>query len=138
MKSRLFLFTAIVFAVAAVTVISFAQRRPDTEKPISDDFKITIRNTIAGQSTQTTTMIKGLRERDETNMAMGGMNMSQVNITQCDLKRTIQINDRARKYMISPMDSDEPSGAVSGGVSTDLHMTCCRRQMATIVKRMSD
>jgi len=115
MKSRLFLFTAIVFAVAAVTVISFAQRRPDTEKPISGDFKITIRNTIAGQSTQTTTMIKGLRERDETNMAMGGMNMSQVNITQCDLKRTIQINDRARKYMISPMDSDEPAGAVSGG-----------------------
>ena len=55
-------------------------------------------------------MIKGLRERTETNMSMGGMNMSQVSITECDLRRTIQINDRARKYMISPMDSDETNG----------------------------
>ncbi len=35
--------------------------------------------------------------------------MSQTSITQCDLRRTIQINDRARKYMISPMDSDVSS-----------------------------
>ena len=93
MKLKLFVFTAIILAVGA---LSFAQRKPDTEKPISGDFKITIRNTIAGQSTQTTTMIKGARERDETNMSVGGMNMGQANITQCDLRRTIQINDRAR------------------------------------------
>src|SRR5205807_1495808 len=80
------------------------------------DFKITIRNTIAGQSTQTTTMIKGARERDETSMSVGGMNMGQVNITQCDLRRTIQVNDRAHKYLISPMDSDEPAMS-SGGMS---------------------
>ncbi|PYS44339.1 MAG: hypothetical protein DMF71_04025 [Acidobacteria bacterium] len=110
MKLKLFVFTAIILAVGA---LSFAQRKPDTEKPIRGDFKITIRNTIAGQSTQTTTMIKGARERDETSMSVGGMNMGQVNITQCDLRRTIQINDRAHKYVISPMDSDEP--AMSGG-----------------------
>ena len=53
MKLKLFVFTAIILAVGA---LSFAQRKPDTEKPIRGDFKITIRNTIAGQSTQTTTM----------------------------------------------------------------------------------
>ena len=114
MKIRLILFAVIIFAISAATVISFGQRRPDDEKPISGDFKITIKTTMAGMPTQSTTMIKGLRERSETNMAMGGMNMSQVSITQCDLRRTIQINDRARKYMISPMDSDESTASTTG------------------------
>lgn len=110
MKSRLLLFIAIVFGISAVTAISFAQRKPEpAEKPITGDFKITIKNTISGQSSQSTTMIKGLRERNETNSAAGGMNTNSVNITQCDLRRTIQVNDSARKYMITPMDSD-PSG----------------------------
>ena len=111
MKSRLILFAVLIFVISAVTAISFGQRRPDDEKPITGDFKITIKTTMAGMPTQSTTMIKGLRERSETNMSMGGMNMSQTSITQCDLRRTIQINDRARKYMITPMDSDEANGA---------------------------
>src|SRR5258708_23914372 len=78
-KTRLLLFAVIAFAISLATAISFAQRKPDTDQPITGDFKITIRTTMQGQSTQSTTMIKGLRERDETNMAMGGMNMSQVN-----------------------------------------------------------
>src|SRR5438874_977717 len=114
MKSRLILFAVIIFAISAVTVISFGQRRPDDERPISGDFKITIKTTMAGMPSQSTTMIKGLRERSETNMSMGGMNMSQVSITQCDLRRTIQINDRARRYMISPMDSDDRTASTTG------------------------
>jgi hypothetical protein len=114
MKLKLLVFASIILAVSA---LGFAQRKPDPDKPISGDFKITIRNTISGQSTQTTTMIKGARERDETNLSMGGMNMSQVNITQCDLKRTIQINDRARKYLITPMDSDSSGGQGGGSMS---------------------
>src|SRR5437588_11012575 len=47
-------------------------------------------------------------------MAMGGMNMSQVSVTQCDLRRTIQIKDRARKYMISPMDSEVSTASTTG------------------------
>jgi hypothetical protein len=111
MKSRFFLLAAIIFAISAVTAISFAQRSRDTvEKPITGDFKITIKNTTSGQTSQSTTLIKGKRERSETSMGMGGAN--SVSITQCDLRRTIQINDNSRKYMISPMDSDD--GATSG------------------------
>ena len=117
MKIRLFLFTAIIFAVSAVTAISFAQRtRDNADKPIAGDFKITVKTTMAGQSREGTTLIKGQRERDETTMALGGgMNISQVSITQCDLKRTIQINDSARKYMITPMESDDSGNAGGGG-----------------------
>ena len=83
MKSRLLLFIAIIFGISAVTAISFAQRKPDSaDKPITGDFKITIRTTTSGQSSQSTTMIKGLRERSETSMAIGGMNRSSVNTTQ--------------------------------------------------------
>ena len=119
MKSRLLLFIAIILSVAAVTAISFAQRRPDTaEKPITGDFKITIRNTISGQTSQSTTMIKGVRERSESSMAAGGMNMGSVNITQCDLRRTIQVNDRSRKYLITPMDSESSEGDVGSATPT--------------------
>lgn len=118
MKSRLLLFTAIIFGISAVTAISFAQRKPDTaEKPITGDFKITIRTTTSGQSSQSTTMIKGVRERSESSMAIAGMNITSVNITQCDLRRTIKVNDNTRKYMITPMDSDASGEGDAGGAA---------------------
>src|SRR6266849_5081018 len=105
MKRRLLLFALMIFAISAVTAISFAQRTRDTaEKPITGDFKITIRNMVSGQTYQSTTMIKGKRERSES--STGGMNSGSVSITQCDLRRTIQVNDSTRKYLITPMESD--------------------------------
>src|SRR5262245_9984325 len=117
MKIRLLLFLSIIFSISTITAISFAQRTRDDEKPITGDFRITIKNTFSGQTSQSTTMIKGSRQREETNLAMGGMNQSQVSITQCDLRRTIQINDSTRKYLVTPMDSDEesPTSATGAG-----------------------
>src|SRR6266550_1504841 len=112
MKRRLLLSAVVIFAVSAVTAISFAQRTRDTaEKPITGDFKITIKNTVSGQNYQSTTMIKGKRERSES--STGGMNTGSVSITQCDLRRTIQVNDSSRKYLITPMESD--AGDVDAG-----------------------
>ena len=112
MKLRVTLFISILFVITSITAISFAQRT-QTEKPISGDFKITIRQSMSGQEMTSTTMIKGLRERSE--MSMPGMpaGMGMTTITECDLKRTIKISDSARKYMIEPMDLGEtetPSG----------------------------
>src|ERR1044072_1954088 len=39
--------------------------------------------------------------------------MSTVNITQCDMRRTIQVNDKARRYLITPMDLDDATGATA-------------------------
>src|SRR2546423_14318416 len=113
MKTRLFLVALLLLSASLVSIIVSAQRRAD-EKPISGDFRITLRTTVAGQSTQSTTMIKGARERNETSMNAGGFSMSTINITQCDMRRTIQINDRARKYLIAPMDSDGSGEATTG------------------------
>ena len=113
MKTRFILFATLLLAVSLISIIVSAQRRTD-DKPIAGDFKITIKQTVAGQNMQSTTMIKGARERSETSMNVpgmpAGMNMNQVTITQCDMRRTIQVNDRARKYLITPMDSDSSSG----------------------------
>jgi hypothetical protein len=120
MKRRIRPFITIIFAILAIAALSFAQRTRDTaEKPITGDFKITIKNTVSGQTSQSTTLIKGKRERSESSSAMGGMNMgSSVSITQCDMRRTIQINDSARKYFISPMDSDGDTSATPGDMGT--------------------
>ena len=109
MKSRIVLFTVLVFTISLISTIGSAQRRPADDKPITGDFKITIRTTIAGQSSESTTMIKGARERAETSMGAPGFSTKTVNITQCDMRRTIQINDSARKYLITPMDADSSS-----------------------------
>ena len=110
MKIRLTLLITFLFLIASITAISFAQRTRDNDQPIRGDFKITIKQSFGGQEMQSSTMIKGQRERSETGMNVpgmpAGMNMGQVNITQCDMKRTIQINDRARKYFITPMETD--------------------------------
>ncbi len=126
MKSRLLLFAVIACAIVLATSISSAQRKPDTDEPIRGDFKITIKTNVAGQDMQNTTMIKGLRERSEMNM--GGMNMGMVSVTQCDLKRTIQINDRAHKYIITPMESDDSSGVSGeGGMGASTGGSTARR-----------
>ena len=111
MKSRITLFAALIFAISAISAITSAQRKPDADKPIAGDFRITVRTTVAGQSSESTTMIKGARERSETNMGAAGFSTKTVNITQCDMRRTIQINDSARKYLITPMDAGNSSSS---------------------------
>lgn len=60
----------------------------------SADLKITRKAGAGGYSGQSTVYIKGARERTEM--------PTITTIRQCDLKRTIQINERARKYAIVP------------------------------------
>lgn len=107
MKLRVSLLITILFAITSITAISLAQRT-QTEKPITGDFKITIRQSMgSGQEMTSTTMLKGMRERSETSMPGMPAGMGMITITECDLKRTIQINDRARKYIITPMDTGD-------------------------------
>ena len=112
MKLRFTLFISILFLLTSITAISLAQRT-QTDRPVTGDFKITFRQSYGGQEMTSTTMIKGRRERSE--MSVPGMppGMNVSTITECDLKRTIQINDRARKYMIVPMDTGDSDASPS-------------------------
>jgi hypothetical protein len=75
----------------------------------SADIKIKTKTTMSGQSYEGTTYIKKARQRSEQNM--GGMEMAS--IVQCDLRRNIQLNDKARTYLITPFDTGASAGADS-------------------------
>lgn len=108
--SKKFLGMSMVGALVLMITSSvlFAQRRPNRPAPATpaaparNDLKITYRQTTSGQSMESTTMLKGARERSEMKMGYG---RDIINITQCDLKRTVQISDATKKYVVTPMDS---------------------------------
>jgi hypothetical protein len=103
---------ATLFALGMLTSTIAAQQprnRPATQTPIYS-LKVKYKTTSAGQSSETTTMVRGVRQRSEMRLGYG---MDIVNITQCDLKRTVQISDKTRKYVVSPMDV---TGSTAAGV----------------------
>ncbi len=108
--------------LTAVSASTFMAQRPrprsEARAVAANDLKIKYRMTNAGQSIETTTMLKGARERTEMKMGYG---MEIVNVTQCDLKRTLQISDKARKYVITPMETVDaiPTPSASSRVSTE-------------------
>lgn len=68
------------------------------------DVKITTKSTAGGQSMTMTTYIKGSRQRTE--------GAGYTSIYQCDLKRSIQINDKTRTYLVTPLAG--ANGAAAG------------------------
>jgi hypothetical protein len=108
MKKRVLGFSlALVLFCAFVSVSAFiaqTRTRPTTERPLAGDLRVKYKVTMSGQTRESTTMIKGPRERSEEHNGYGS---DTVNITQCDLKRTIQISDSAKKYLITPMAGDD-------------------------------
>lgn len=76
------------------------------------DVKVKSKQTVGGQSYESTTYIKGKRQRSES---FGGM----VNITQCDLKRNLQINQNSQTYMITPFAATTQTVTKTGASSVD-------------------
>lgn len=60
------------------------------------DLKVTMKSTTGGGSVESTIYIKGARQRTEA--------AGTATVYQCDLKRTLHINDRARKYFVAGLE----------------------------------
>ena len=82
--SRYFYFASVLITVA-FTGGAFA------------DVKVKSKQTASGQTYEHTTYIKGKRQRTEQNMG----SMQMINLTQCDLKRYVQINPNSKTYIIN-------------------------------------
>jgi hypothetical protein len=67
------------------------------------DVKVKSKQTAGGQTYENTTYIKGKRQRTEQNM--GAMQM--INLTQCDLKRSVQINPNAKTYLVNLFEQNQ-------------------------------
>ena len=101
-----FLTVALLMSVFGVAAPQTRPRGPRPAQPA--DLKIRYKTTMSGQPSESVTMIKGTRERSE----MHGFGMDSINITQCDLKRTVQLNEKTQKYLITPMigpDTNQPA-----------------------------
>ena len=100
---RAFLLTTGFILLCAVA----ASNTTSQNKPTTNDVKIRQRmSSGGGQGMETVLYIKGQRMRNE----MAGSGMGFTTILQCDLKRTVTINERTKTYMISPT-----GGAGDGG-----------------------
>lgn len=94
---RLFAASAVIFCVITTALA---------------DVTIKQRVTMSGTKFESTRQIKGSRERTEQKMEMADPAMATympqvATITQCDLKRRIQVNDRKQLYMIDPFETNE-------------------------------
>ena len=91
----------ILFAAAAFLAMSTG---------VFADVLVKQRVTMGGMKMQSTKMIKGSRERTEQKTefddpAMSAMYPQVATITQCDLKRKVQLSERKRLYAIEPMQT---------------------------------
>ncbi len=80
----------------------------------AQEYKIRQTTSMMGMKMESTVFVKGMRKRTESGALMG---MSQpITIEQCDLQRTIKINDKKKLYYIDSfykvreeiIDEDEP------------------------------
>ena len=109
MKKAFFKVAALMlFVFAAATFVANSQT---SNKPTrTSDVKIRQRmGSGAGGGVETVLYIKGQRMRNE---AAGSMGFTT--ILQCDLKRTLTINEKTRTYMVTPTDGTNPSAAPAG------------------------
>ena len=121
--SKAYLVSGLLLIVASISVV-VAQTRTT-----ASDFKVKYKVTVSGagmpgQTSETVTMIKGPRERSENR---GGYGFENVTITQCDLKRYIQLSDSAKKYVVTPMDTGEPAQRTTPGTPPQAPTTPTRQ-----------
>lgn len=97
MKKSLFFFTTILIALLSISNTAGAQQ-----------YKLRQVNNMMGMKSESTVYVKGMRKRTETGSSIG-MPTPPITIEQCDLQRTIKINDKKKLYFIEPFakETDE-------------------------------
>lgn len=90
MKKPFFFFTVILLVILSISNNTKAQQ-----------YKLRQAKSMMGMKTESTIYVKGMRKRTES-AGMMGMAAPPITIEQCDLQRTIKINDKKKLYFIEP------------------------------------
>ena len=101
------------------------------------DIRIKQRMTVQGHSMETDVAIKGRRQRSEMEPAPG---MRTISITQCDMRRMLNISDAARKYTVTPLDGGDDAAAAptAGTVPAPAPSGATRGGLVTYVQTLTD
>ncbi|MBK7560677.1 MAG: hypothetical protein IPI68_03930 [Chitinophagaceae bacterium] len=94
MKKYGFFFTAILIVATSLNHEVNAQQ-----------YKLRQVNAMMGMKSESTIYVKGMRKRTESEAVMG-MGKNPTTIEQCDLQRTIKINDKKKLYFIEPFSKE--------------------------------
>ena len=94
MKKSLFFFITIFLVVFSISKPASAQQ-----------YKLRQVNNMVGMKTESTIYVKGMRKRTES-AGMMGMPAPPITIEQCDLQRTIKINNKKKLYFIEPFSKE--------------------------------
>lgn len=72
----------------------------------AQQYKLKQTSSMMGMKTESTIYVKGMRKRTETG-GMMGMPPQPVTIEQCDLQRTVKLNDNKKLYYIEPFSKEQ-------------------------------
>jgi hypothetical protein len=90
-----------IFFVAAILIVILSAGN-DAH---AQQYKIRQQNNMMSMKTESTIYVKGMRKRTEPGSMMG-MPTQPTTIEQCDLQRTIKINDKKKLYFIEPFSKE--------------------------------
>jgi hypothetical protein len=99
----------LIFLAAAFVTNSQTTNKPSTTTDVKVRQRMSFGN---GNGTESILYIKGPRMRSEMAGAMG-----YTTIQQCDLKRTLTLNEKTKTYLISSTDASSAATAGDGGAS---------------------
>jgi len=95
MKKPLFFFSACFIVAASISITAEAQQ-----------YKLRQVTNMMGMKAESTVYVKGMRKRTES-AGMMGMPAPPVTIEQCDLQRTVKLNDKKKLYFIEPFAKED-------------------------------
>lgn len=91
----------ISFLIAALTILLSTGLSANSQQ-----YKLRQSNSMMGMKTESTIYVKGMRKRTEPGSMMG-MPAQPITIEQCDLQRTIKINNKKKLYFIEPFAKED-------------------------------
>ena len=89
------------FLIAVLIIIFSAGNEANAQQ-----YKLRQSTSMMGMNTESTIYVKSMRKRTEST-AMMGMPTQPITIEQCDLQRTIKLNNKKKLYFIEPFAKDE-------------------------------
>jgi hypothetical protein len=90
----------------SILIACFAFMLAGTITVHAQQYKLRQVSSMSGMKSETTIYVKGKRKRTEGG-GYAGMNNNIVTIEQCDLQRTVKLNDKKKLYFIQPFDKEE-------------------------------
>ena len=94
------------------------------------DSKVRARYSSGSQTNETTILTKGTRQRLEYGTGMSA-------VTQCDLKRMVQIMDKTKSYLVMPLDGN-PGGPPSVAPAQTAAVTPAKHGVVTYTTTVTD